>query len=115
MPAQSQASSNPGAIYRVDKFTVPVAAREEFLDRVSATHALLREQVGFAGDIILEQASGPGVFNFVTMVEWEGPEAIARAGEAVARMHSETGFDRLEMMDRLGIKADIANYRPLSV
>ncbi|MFC5585460.1 antibiotic biosynthesis monooxygenase family protein [Nitratireductor kimnyeongensis] len=115
MSAPSQAVSAPSAVYRVDKFTVPAAARDEFLDRVSATHALLRQQAGFLGDVILEQASGPGAFNFVTMVEWEGMEAIARAGKAVARMHSDIGFDRHEMMDRLGITADIANYRPVSV
>ncbi|MEC9244191.1 antibiotic biosynthesis monooxygenase [Nitratireductor rhodophyticola] len=115
MSARPQTAPSANAIYRVDKFAVPAPAREEFLERVSATHALLRQQAGFLGDIILEQASGPGEFNFVTMVEWEGPEAIARAGEAVARMHSETGFDRHEMMDRLGIRADIANYQSLAV
>jgi hypothetical protein len=30
---------------------------------------------------------------------------------AVAALHRETGFDRQEMMARLGIEADIANYR----
>ena len=101
--------------YRVDKFVVPSAARTEFLDRVAATHATLREQQGFIKDVILEQASGPGAFNFVTMVEWESVDAVERASKAVAEMHARTGFDRHEMIARLGIEADIANYQALQI
>jgi hypothetical protein len=42
-------------VYRVDKFSVPVHARKKFLERVHATHELLRAQVGFVQDSILEQ------------------------------------------------------------
>jgi heme-degrading monooxygenase HmoA len=101
--------------YRVDKFAVPEAGRDEFLARVAATHALLREQEGFVNDIILEQQSGPGEFNFVTMVEWETPDVIERVTAAVAKLHAGTGFDRHEMMSRLGIRADIANYKRLEI
>ncbi|WP_295809666.1 antibiotic biosynthesis monooxygenase family protein [uncultured Nitratireductor sp.] len=114
MPFSSKTASS-APVYRVDKFAVPVPAREEFLERVSATHETLRQQPGFVRDVILEQASGPGTFNFVTLVEWESPDAIERAGEAVARMHAQTGFDRHEMIARLGIAADIANYRALAI
>jgi hypothetical protein len=67
-------------IFRVDKFVVPVNAREEFLGKVPATHAVLRTQPGFVRDAILEQSSGPGEFNFVTIVEWENSGAIDGAG-----------------------------------
>jgi len=108
-------SIEPRPFYRVDKFAVPAAGREEFLQRVAATHALLREQDGFVRDIILEQQSGPGEFNFVTLVEWETPDVVGRATAAVAKLHAETGFDRHEMMSRLGIRADIANYKRLEI
>jgi heme-degrading monooxygenase HmoA len=62
--------------YRVDKFAVPAEGRAEFLERVASTHALLRTQKGFVRDLILEQQSGPGALNFVTLVEWTGPEAV---------------------------------------
>lgn len=101
--------------YRVDKFAVPAEGRAEFLERVASTHALLRTQKGFVRDLILEQESGPGVFNFVTLVEWTGPEVVEHVLEAVAALHKETGFDRQEMMQRLGIEADIANYRRLDI
>jgi len=37
------------SIYRLDKFVVPTAARDEFLDRVRRTHTFLKEQPGSAG------------------------------------------------------------------
>jgi len=107
--------SDTAPLYRVDKFVVPAHGREEFLARVRATHAVLREQKGFIRDAILEQASGPGEFNFVTIAEWESADVIDAAGKAVAALHAATGFDRREMLERLGIKADIANYRPLPI
>jgi heme-degrading monooxygenase HmoA len=56
-------------IYRVDKFVVPDRAREEFLHKVRRTHELRRTLPGFLQDFVLEQSSGPGEFNVVTIVE----------------------------------------------
>ena len=96
---------------RVDKFVVPAPAREEFLDKVHATHAVFWTQPGFVRDAILEQSSGPGEFNFVTIVEWENGGAIDGAREAVAALHQKMNFDAHAMINRLGIRADIANYK----
>ncbi|QCI68902.1 antibiotic biosynthesis monooxygenase [Phreatobacter stygius] len=103
----------PAPLYRVDKFAVPAPARAEFLARVNATHAFLRRQDGFVQDYILEQRSGPGEFNFVTFVEWADASMVAPVAAAVAEFHKTLGFDRQEMIARLGIKADIANYQRL--
>src|SRR6266481_8142393 len=72
-------------VYRVDKFVVPTGAREEFLERARRTHALLQAQPGFLQDLILEQSSGPGEFNFVTVVEWASQEAVENARAAVMK------------------------------
>jgi heme-degrading monooxygenase HmoA len=98
-------------IYRVDKFSVPPQAREEFLEKVRATHGLLRSQAGFVEDAILEQASGPGEFNFVTIVEWENAEAMEPARRAVAALHEQMNLDPREMFTRLGIRADLGNFK----
>jgi heme-degrading monooxygenase HmoA len=98
-------------IYRVDKFSVPPQAREEFLEKVQATHGLLRSQAGFVEDAILEQASGPGEFNFVTIVEWENAEAMEPARRAVAALHEQMNLDPHEMFTRLGIRADLGNFK----
>jgi heme-degrading monooxygenase HmoA len=98
------------ALYRIDKFIVPAAARTAFLERVAATSRVLHEQKGFRRELVLEQSSGPGAFNFVTVVEWEDGAAVEPAASAVARAHAEQGFDRQAFLAENGIRADIACY-----
>jgi heme-degrading monooxygenase HmoA len=98
------------ALYRVDRFIVPPAARDEFVKRVAATSRVLHCQPGFRRELVLEQNAGPGVCNFVTLVEWESAAAIGPASEAVARAHAESGFDRHAFLEANGIRADIASY-----
>ena len=80
-------------IYRVDKFAVPGGAREEFLERARRTHSLLKAQPGFLQDFVLEQSSGPGEFNFVTIVEWASPEAVENARAAVLALQRGMNFN----------------------
>lgn len=103
-----------GAFYRVDKFIVPAAAREEFLGKVMMTHKLLEAQEGFIDHRVLEQVSGPGKFNFVTIAEWENTEVVERARAAVTAAHKDANFDPQEMFSRLGIRADIGSYKPVA-
>lgn len=110
---QQNQSVMSGPIFRIDKFVVPAAARREFVARVVETHELLRRQDGFLGDRLLEQASGPAEFNFVTIAQWRDQDAVNRAGQAVAKLRQRTGFDPHVMFARLGIKADLGNYAPL--
>jgi heme-degrading monooxygenase HmoA len=102
----------PERTYRVDKFIVPSGAREEFLGKARRIHSLLKAQPGFLQDV-REQSSGPGEFNFVTLVEWASQEAIANARAAVLALHREMNFNPQEMFARIGIKADRANYKRL--
>jgi len=62
-------------------------------------------------DFVLEQSAGPGEFNFVTIVEWEGAEYIENARSAVIAMHKGMNFSPQEMFSRLEIKGDLANYQ----
>ena len=102
-------------VYRVDKFVVPNSARDEFLSRVKATHDVLRKQLGFVRDNVLEQCAGPGEFNFVTVVEWESQAHIEEARSAVAAMHKQANFNPQELFRRVGIKADLAYYKQVDV
>ncbi|MER8375627.1 antibiotic biosynthesis monooxygenase [Mesorhizobium sp. M1406] len=102
---------NGGSVFRVDKFVVPAAAREEILAKVRTTHELLRLQQGFVQDFVLEQFSGPGEFNLVTIVEWENQTAVDRVVPIVTAEHARAGFNRQETIARLGVRADIANYQ----
>jgi hypothetical protein len=44
-------------------------------------------------------------------VEWENGGAIDGARKAVAALHQKINFDAQAMISRLGIRADIANYK----
>lgn len=105
--------SDSAPVYRVDKFVVPDQARDEFLQRVRDTHDILRRQPGFIRDAVLEQVAGPGKFNIVTIAEWRSQAAVDAAREVVAAEHARSGFDARATVARLGVEADIANYRPV--
>ena len=109
--SESHPSSQSGRVYRVDKFVVPPQARDEFIGKVRSIHELLRTMPGFLQDFVLEQSGGPGEFNFVTLVEWQGPEFVEPAKAVVMAEHRKTGFNPQELFARLGIRADIANYQ----
>src|ERR1700730_15896812 len=100
-------------IYRVDKFIVPSGAREEVIEKARRTHGLLQTAPGFLQAFVLEQSSGPGEFNFVTIVEWASQDAVENARAAILALHREMNFNPQEMLARFGIKADVANYKRL--
>ena len=100
-------------VFRVDKFVVPHGARDEFLQRVRATHEILRKQPGFIQDQLLEQVAGPGRYNIVTIAQWQSQAAIDAAKAVVMEAHKAKGFNAQETMQRLGIEGDIGNYQPI--
>ncbi len=110
---QNHTSDLSTRVYRVDKFIVPQPAFEEFVNKVKLTHEVLRKQPGFLQDFLLEQTGGPGEFNFVTIVEWESQEFVEQARTAVMALHKSINFNPAELVDRLGIKGDIANYKQI--
>lgn len=99
-----------GQLYRIDKFKVPGPARDEFMQNVCITHELLKTLPGFVQDLILEQTSGPGVFNIVTIAVWENAAVVEAAKQVVAAKRAELGFNPQDLLDRLGIEADMATY-----
>jgi heme-degrading monooxygenase HmoA len=105
-------SASPPA-YRIDRFAVPEAARAEFLERVHATHDLLRSQPGFVQDFLVEQTADDGASIILTMVEWESEDAIEAARKTVGAIHRRMNFVPRELIARLRIKAELGYYRPL--
>lgn len=103
-------ASRKRAIFRVDKFVVPQQVRAEFMARVEKTRDLLDTFDGCLQNLILEQISGPGTFNVVTMVEWASEDALEKARETVASHYRDEEFDPQAFLSRLGVVADMANY-----
>lgn len=111
MSGNERAASQP--LYRVNKFAVPREAREEFLDLVAKTFAVVRRQEGYVRDWVLEQNSGPGVFNFVTMIEFATDDVAPKVAAALGELDRELGLDREAMMARLDIRTDFGSYKRL--
>lgn len=97
-------------LYRVDKYIVPAAARDEIVSRLGALFSVLRKQEGHISGVCLEQVSGPGEFNILTYAEWESQAHVDRANVAVGAHLQETKFDPQETFMRLGVKADLGVY-----
>jgi heme-degrading monooxygenase HmoA len=102
-----------GRVYRLDRFVVPVAARDEFLMRVGQTHEILRAQPGFMQDFLLERPGDDGATIIVTMVEWDSQETVDRVVPIVQAAHREMGFSPKETIARLGITAEIGVYQAI--
>ena len=100
-------------LYRVDRFEVPVQARDEFLEKVQETHEMLRTVQGFMQDFLLEQSAAEGIVRIVTIVEWEDADAVANAQQTIKAFREKTQFNPQDLIARLGIKADMGNYSPI--
>lgn len=98
------------SVYRVDKFIVPAAARDEFMARVAMIKDMLQTMPGCRQNLVLEQVAGPGAFNIVTFVEWQDADALENARATVTARYKAMNFNPQDLIARLGITADMANY-----
>jgi hypothetical protein len=104
---------NANHIYRLDKFKVPAASREEFLARVRTSNEILRVIPGFVEDCFLQQLGASGDFKIVTIAIWENEPAFSSAKSIVQDHYKKMGFDPAETIRRLGIEADMDAYTKL--
>ncbi len=103
------------AVYRINRFSVPASARSDFIDLLAHTHDVLRAQPGFIDETILELRSGSDEFNLVTIVKFEGEDALQPAISAIAAADAEAGIDRRALSREWGVEAQIAFYHPFSL
>jgi len=98
-------------VFRVDSFSIPDAAREEFEATMRRNLAFLETLPGFLGHVVLERASGPTSFNVVTIAAWESQAAIDRAGAEVRGYYQKLGFDMAATLARWGARAEIGAFQ----
>lgn len=99
----AEPGENP-PVYRINKFEVQASGRDEFVDLLESTHAVIRVQEGFVRDVIVERKSDADQVSFVVLIELAEAGAIERVRLAIARHDAATGLDRQKMASRLGIK-----------
>lgn len=95
-------------VFRVDKFVVPDNAFDEFLEAVKKTHKTLRICSGFIQDFIFKQFSGDGVYNVVTVVEWQNLKFVNKAKSAIQEMQRKEKLNPQEIIKRNRIKSDFS-------
>lgn len=95
----------------IDKFVVPAAARQEFMDRVHINRRFIKTLNGFVEDAAYEGTDEKGNFTLVTMAVWQNEEALKKAKEAVQAEYRREGFNPAQLMERLHITMDRGVYQ----
>ena len=106
---------SPNHIFRIDRFKVPAAAREEFLARVRTSNDVLRSLPGFVEDCFFEGRDASGNSKIVTIAIWENQQAFAAAKSSVQQHYAKIGFNPAEIIQRLGIEAEMDAYANLEL
>ncbi|MCC2610611.1 antibiotic biosynthesis monooxygenase family protein [Neorhizobium petrolearium] len=102
-----------GRVVRVNRFSVPAGARDEFMRLIGRTHDIIRAQPGFIDDMVLEQNSGADTFNLITILQFEGEHVLQPVIAAVAKADAAAGIDRQMLSRRLGVETHVAFYSPV--
>jgi predicted ester cyclase len=95
----------------IDKFFVPLNAKQEFLERVGINRNLIKKLAGFVDDAAYERTDGQGNLVYITMAIWENNDALMKAKEAVQEAYKKEGFIPAEMFERLHITMDRGIYK----
>ncbi|MFB9948023.1 antibiotic biosynthesis monooxygenase [Rhizobium puerariae] len=102
-------------VVRINNFSVPADARDEFMELIRRTHEVIRAQPGFIDDMVLEQSSGLGAFNLITILQFEGEHVLQPVIAAVAGSDEEAGIDRQALSRRLGVESTVGFYFPVAL
>lgn len=98
----------------IDKFFVPGAAVEEFVQRMNYNRKFLRKLEGFVTDSGYKQSDENGNATFVTVAIWESLDAINKAKEAVQTEYKRIGFNMPQFLQKHDIKMERGIYQGLN-
>lgn len=117
-PAFSSSSSGSARpVFKIDRFSVPEAAVEDFSRRLRQIQQVLSEQPGCRQNLVLEGLGNAqdGRRDVATVVEWESEDAFAAARAAVRKRYAAEGFDPAAFMRRLNVAASMGEFRAVNV
>jgi heme-degrading monooxygenase HmoA len=101
-------------MYRIDRYTVPKTSLPEFLTGVRKMAAFLRTLPGLVRSFAVEAEAGPDKMSVITIAEWDSVESIRKAVVKVREMHQQSGTDRQQNLNRLGVTAEQSEYKPVT-
>jgi len=97
-------------IVLIDGFVVPEESREEFLSRIQFSADYIRTLPGFVEGHVHQRTAGDSRFDIVTTAVWASDEAIQNAKKSVAAFYQKAGFSPTDIMKRLGVRIERAEY-----
>src|SRR5690554_1423541 len=92
------------SIYRIDKFHVPNATLEPFLERLREAHQFLDTLDGCMQNRVLQLQAGTSHFNIMTLVEWRDMKSFEQAKAKAMERHASNGTNPGEILRELGIE-----------
>ncbi len=97
----------------IDKFFIPKAGINEFMERMNLNRKFLRTLEGFIEDSAYTNMNNEGDLNCLTIAVWENESVLEKAKIKVQATYKEEGFNMNEMFSRLNISMDRAIYSKL--
>jgi len=103
-----------GPRYRIDLFEIPAESFAPFMHRADWIQRYVGGLAGRGRNLVLAQASGPGRFKVVTLVEWADGCKLLEAQALTLAHYRMEGFNPAEFLARLGVRADGGVYAPVA-
>ena len=100
--------------FRIDRYVVPKASRDEFLVGVRKMAVFLKTLDGCVRTLAVEAPLSLETISVITIAEWDSAEAIRNAFPKVRAMHQESGNNPGANLKRLGVTAEQAEYLPIT-
>lgn len=95
----------------IDKFLVPEAARQEFLQRVAFNRNFIKTLPGFIEDAAYERTDEQGNLIFITIAVWQNEQVLKDAKEAVQAEYQKQGFNPAEFFEKENITMERGTYK----
>lgn len=97
----------------IDKFEVPLEARQEFLERMEFNIKFIEALPGFIEHKTFEEVQSEQTVSYVTIAVWRSAQDLENAKIKVQAEYKKQGFDLPEMLKRLNIKFERAIYKSI--
>ena len=95
----------------LDKFIVPAAAKDEFLQRMKINRTLIKTLPGFITDDVYQREGENGESHFATIAVWKDAAALENAKKLVTAEYQKQKFEMPAFLERLKIKIERESYR----
>jgi predicted ester cyclase len=99
---------HPDQVQFIDRFFVPAAAKEAFLERMKINRNFIKTLSGFIGDEAYVSTDQEGNLICITVALWSNIESVQKAKDLVQEEYKKQGFDLPSFLSRYKITIERA-------